>query len=92
MEQDWEETILAEARGQTSTTSSDEEDDDDSAATPVLSARAAVRYLNELSDFAVAHQHPDLLECINKSKTAVENTMCDSKRIKQTKLTDYLNV
>ena len=49
-------------------------------------------YLVQLRDFAVAHQNPELLEYISKSKAAIEKSMCDSKRVKQTKLTDYLNV
>ena len=93
VEKDWEDKLLDRviARHQGSTISSDEEDiDDGSGPTPIVSAVMAVGYLDQLRDFALAHQNPELLEYISKSKAIVEYSMC-KKLVKQTKLTDYFD-
>ena len=83
---DWEDKLLDRviARRQDSTLSSNEEDiDDGSGPIPIVSAITAAGYLDQLRDFEFAHQIPELLEYVSKSKAVVEYSMC-KKRVKQT--------
>ena len=92
LEDDWENTILESTHGQTSAISSDDEDEDEddiSDTRPIVSAGTAMSYLSDIQDFAIAHQSPELLDYISKSKDAVSKMICDSGSMKQTKLTDY---
>ena len=92
LEDDWENTILESTLGQTSAMSSDDEDEDEddiSDTRPIVSAGTAMSYLSDIQDFAIAHQSPELLDYISKSKDTVSKMICDSGSMKQTKLTDY---
>ena len=66
----------------------DEEEDEMVVDKPTLSAETAISHLDDLRDFALSCQGPELLELISKSRNAVEKLMCDPHRLKQTKLSD----
>ena len=67
----------------------DQDEDDISDTRPIVSAGTAMSYLSDIQDFAIAHQSPELLDYISKSKDTVSKMICDSGSMKQTKLTDY---
>ncbi len=48
-------------------------------------------HLSDLQDFALGQENSELLECITKSKDIVARIICDTRNMKQTKLTDYLH-
>ena len=52
---------------------------------PTLSSVAAISYLDELGEFVLFQQSPELLDLINKSRITIEKLMC---RLKQTTLSD----
>ncbi len=49
-------------------------------------------HLSDLQDFALGQENSELLECITKSKDIVARMICDTRNMKQTKLTDYLSI
>ena len=67
----------------------DEEEDEMVVDKPTLSAGTATSYLDDLRDFALSRQSPELLELISKSRTAIEKLMCNPDRLRQTKLSDF---
>ena len=95
IDDDWEAVLLEKARNKSSSedkadTDEDEVEEEDEMVVdkPTLSAETAVSHLNDLRDFALSRQSPELLELISKSRTAIEKLMCDPHHLKQTQLSD----
>ena len=92
LEKDWEENLLATLREEESSAVLEDETDMEAADPnnmPVVSVKTAATYLQELRDFAMAQESPELLELIARSQTIVEETMF-IKATKQTKITDFV--
>ena len=96
IDDDWEAVLLEKARNKSSSedkadTDVDEVEEEDEMVVdkPTLSAETAVSHLDDLRDFALSPQSPELLELISKSRTAIEKLMCDPHHLKQTKLSDF---
>ena len=92
LEKDWEENLLATLREEESSAVLEDEADMEAADPnnmPVVTVKTAATYLQELRDFAMAQESPELLELITRSQTIVEETMF-KKATKQTKITDYV--
>ena len=90
VEDNWEENLLASCCTEDDRLSDSDEDDEDEENTsiPVIQPRVAVRYLQQLKDFALFHKNGELLELISTSEVTVEQKFSGKNTI-QTKLTEF---
>ena len=93
IDEEWEAALLEKAKAGTSTEdradtikdeNQEEEEEEVVIEKPILTAGTAISYLDDLS------QSPELLDLISKSRTTIEKLMCNTDRLKQTKLSDYM--
>ena len=92
LEEDWEENLLATLREEESSAILEDKTDMEAADPnnmPVVTVKTAATYLQELRDFAMVQESPELLELNTRNQTIVKETMF-KKAMKQTKITDYI--
>ena len=89
--EEWEAALLEKARTGTSADdraetiedeNEEEEEEEVVIEKPILTAGTAISYLDDLRDFALSRQCPELLDLISKSRTTIEKLMCNPDRLK----------
>ena len=88
--EEWEAALLENARTGTSAEdradtiedeNEEEEEEEVVIQKPILTAGTTISYLDDLRDFALYCQCPELLDLISKTRTTIEKLMCDPDKL-----------